>query len=174
MCRAPNDAAVSAIMAHVDALLAQKGLLDRSSCLFRGCSVCIVRLPEPEQAEAAGEGTELLSCALHMRAAAEASRRRLAPWDAKQLALQVQLPHTAHKLPSGCSLFEEGLEAAPCTMHIGDPFPANWHMTGPISCCLGADCNWHINNCCSAVQIADRPCIHSMSRCADNLASIGR
>ena len=89
MCRAPSDAAVSAIMAHVDALLAQKGLLDRSSCLFRGCSACIVRLPEPEQAEAAEEGTELLSCALDMRAAAEASRRHLAPWDAKQLALQV-------------------------------------------------------------------------------------
>ena len=91
MCRAPSDAAVSAIMAHVDALLAQKGLLDRSSCLFRGCSVCVVRLPEPEQAKGAGEGTELLSCALDMHAAAEASRRHLAPWDAKQLALQVSV-----------------------------------------------------------------------------------
>ena len=102
-------------MAHVDALLAQKGLLDRSSCLFRGCSICIVRLPEPEQAEAAEEGPELLSCALDMRAAAEASRRHLAPWDAKQLALQVQLPSTADKLPSGYTL---GLEAAPCTCRL--------------------------------------------------------
>ena len=91
MCRAPSDATVAAIMAHVDALLARKGLLDRSSCLFRGCSVCIVRLPEPEQAAAAEEGAELLSCALDMRAAAAASKRHLAPWDAKQLALQVRV-----------------------------------------------------------------------------------
>ena len=138
-------------MAHVDALLAQKGLLDRSSCLFRGCSVCIVRLPEPEQAEAAGEGTELLSCALDMRAAAEASRSHLAPWDAKQLALQVQLRTAADKLPSGYIRSEEELKAAPCMCELGSCSPANWRMTGLISCRPGAGRKWHTIDCCSAV-----------------------
>lgn len=34
---------------------------------------------------------ELLSCAADMQAAVEASRRHLAPWDAKQYALKVSL-----------------------------------------------------------------------------------
>lgn len=34
---------------------------------------------------------ELLSCAMDMQAAVEASRRHLAPWDAKQYALKVGL-----------------------------------------------------------------------------------
>ena len=35
--------------------------------------------------------SELLSCAADMQAALEASRRHLAPWDAKQYALKVSL-----------------------------------------------------------------------------------
>ena len=105
-------------MAHVDALLAQKGLLDRSSCLFRGCSVCIVRLPEPEQAEVAEEGTKLLSCALGMRAAAKASMRQLAPWDAKQLALQVSIPSLLTRCPPGTRFVKRDLRRCPvfCTL----------------------------------------------------------
>ena len=37
-------------MKHVDCLLSEKGLLDPSSCLFRGCSVCVVCLPAPAEA----------------------------------------------------------------------------------------------------------------------------
>jgi hypothetical protein len=35
--------------------------------------------------------SRLLSCAVDMRAAVEASRRHLVPWDAKQYALKVSL-----------------------------------------------------------------------------------
>ena len=37
-------------MAYVDKLLSDKALLDHSSCLFRGCSVCVVGLPASSQA----------------------------------------------------------------------------------------------------------------------------
>lgn len=61
LCRALDDLAVTALMAHVDGLLAEKGFLDHSSCLFRGCWVCILRVPALPQASASGASPVLLA-----------------------------------------------------------------------------------------------------------------
>ena len=51
LCRPDTKPGVEDILMAVDKELGERGMLEATSCLFRGCHLCMLRLPIPDANE---------------------------------------------------------------------------------------------------------------------------